>query len=146
MLAAVTSDPDGPVVATFDDDGTPLHSMSGLAAVRELESERRPRWIFDAAADTYPVLLAAGVRVRRCHDVALTERILLGRAGRFGEPCRAAAVLARAVGAPVPDDPALAEPVPANRQPDQPGLFDRERPARRASVTATGLVTAYLDQ
>ena len=47
----------------------------------------------------------AGVRVERCHDVSLTERILLGREGRFGVPNSAAAVHARATGGQVPQDP-----------------------------------------
>ena len=33
-----------------------------------------------------PALLRAGVRVDRCHDVELTEALLLGHAGRWGEP------------------------------------------------------------
>ena len=64
----------------------------------------------------YPALLAAGARVDRCHDVTLTERILQARDGIFGGACSAAAVSARASGAPVPRDrPALS---------GQPMLFD----------------------
>jgi len=149
VLAAVTLDAHGPTVTAFGDDGTALagrRPMTDPADLRALEAEHQPRWIFDTTTDDYPVLLAAGVRVRRCHDIALTERILLGRAARFGEPCRAAAVLARASGGVVPDDPEPHGPPGASREPEQPGLFERERPANGTSVTAADLVTAYLDQ
>ncbi|MBG0738163.1 bifunctional 3'-5' exonuclease/DNA polymerase [Paeniglutamicibacter antarcticus] len=54
-------------------------------AVRELERElegelgqgRRPRWVWYKAQGWYPDLLAAGVRVDRCHDVALCRNILV---------------------------------------------------------------------
>lgn len=149
MLAAVTSDRDGQLLARFADDGTPLTPATRVtdpADLRDLEDRDGPRWLFDATVETYPHLLAAGVRVRRSHDITLTERILLGRDGRFAEPCRAAAVLARAAGAPVPDDPAPRDPVPASRPPEQPGLFDTGSPEARAPVTPEDLVTAFLDQ
>lgn len=44
------------------------------------------RWVWSRAADHYPALLRAGVRIGRCHDVALAERLLLAREGRAGEP------------------------------------------------------------
>ena len=44
------------------------------------------RWVWSCAAEHYPALLRAGVRIGRCHDVALAERLLLGREGRGGEP------------------------------------------------------------
>jgi hypothetical protein len=44
------------------------------------------RWVWSSAADHYPALLRAGVRVGRCHDVALAERLLLGREGRAEGP------------------------------------------------------------
>lgn len=89
-------------------------AAEGLAA-----AERdAPRWLMDAGSRIYPGMLATGVRVQRCHDVTLTERILLGRVGRFGESTSAAAVHARIHGLAVPDDP---EPRAAG---SQPGLFD----------------------
>ena len=80
------------------------------------------RWLWDATASIYPALLTAGLRVERCHDITLSERILLGRDGSFGKPNSAAAIHARATGTTVPDDP-----VP---QPDagQPTLFDAGGP------------------
>ncbi len=80
------------------------------------------RWLWDATSLLYPQLLRAGVRVERCHDIGLTERILLGRAGHFGLPNSAAAINARATGAPVPDDP---EP---RVTPEHPTLFEPNGP------------------
>ncbi|WP_316043436.1 bifunctional 3'-5' exonuclease/DNA polymerase [Actinomadura sp. CNU-125] len=46
------------------------------------------------------------MRVARCHDLELVESLLLGHAGRYGEPRAVAAAWARLHGAPVPPDPA----------------------------------------
>jgi DNA polymerase-1 len=82
------------------------------AAIAAREERDRPRWIWAATGDGYPALLRAGVRVARCHDIELTEALLLGQAGRWGEPRGLAAAWARLTGAPVPPDPPprLAEP------------------------------------
>ncbi|WP_448062464.1 bifunctional 3'-5' exonuclease/DNA polymerase [Cellulomonas hominis] len=45
------------------------------AAVAALEAEH-PRWVWDDTARRYPALLAAGVRVQRCHDLRLCHTIL----------------------------------------------------------------------
>src|SRR5690348_14681036 len=82
----------GPIV--FHDDFS--------AAVAERERAGDVRWIWAAGADSYPALLRAGVRVRRCHDVALTEALLLARDGRPGEPASLAAAWARLRGAAAP--------------------------------------------
>ncbi|MET0415527.1 MAG: bifunctional 3'-5' exonuclease/DNA polymerase [Actinoplanes sp.] len=81
-------------------------------AVAERESADHPRWVWAATADLYPALLRAGVRVARCHDLELTEALLLGHAGRWGEPRALAAARARLHGLPVPADPPprIAEP------------------------------------
>jgi DNA polymerase I len=63
------------------------------------------RWVWPSTAETYPLWLQAGRRIERCHDVELTEALLLGYEGRFGEPRSVAAAQARLVGAPVPADP-----------------------------------------
>ncbi len=60
------------------------------------------RWIWPASGELYPALLRAGVRVQRCHDVALVETLLLGREGRLGEPASLAGAWARLRGAAVP--------------------------------------------
>ncbi|MDI6102479.1 bifunctional 3'-5' exonuclease/DNA polymerase [Actinoplanes sp. NEAU-A12] len=83
----------------------PRHVPDLAAAVAEREAADRPRWVWAATADIYPALLRAGVRVARCHDVELTEALLLGQAGRWGEPRGLAAAVARLRGLPVPPDP-----------------------------------------
>jgi DNA polymerase-1 len=49
------------------------------AAVRALEAEQRPRWIWADSTRVYPELLREGVRVERCHDVVLVDEILAAR-------------------------------------------------------------------
>ncbi|WP_312886824.1 bifunctional 3'-5' exonuclease/DNA polymerase [Actinocrinis puniceicyclus] len=98
--------------------GPPRRAADLAAAVAEHEcADPRPRWVWAATDSDYPRLLCAGVRVERCHDTALTEALLLGRAGRFGEPRSLEAAWARLHGLPVPEDPK-----PAARQ-EQGALF-----------------------
>jgi DNA polymerase-1 len=72
------------------------------AAVVEREQAGDVRWVWAACGDMYPALLRAGVRVQRCHDVALTEALLLAREGRQGEPASLAGAWARLRGAAAP--------------------------------------------
>ena len=72
------------------------------AAVAERERAGDVRWVWAACGDVYPALLRAGVRVQRCHDVALTEALLLAREGRQGEPASLAGAWARLHGAAAP--------------------------------------------
>ncbi|SFO89239.1 DNA polymerase-1 [Amycolatopsis arida] len=88
--------------------------------VAEWERAHRPRWVFASVERDYPVLLGAGVRVRRCHDLALAEGLLLAHEGRHGEPRGLAAAHARARGLPVPADVDPGHPDVV----DQPALFD----------------------
>ncbi|MFI7440099.1 bifunctional 3'-5' exonuclease/DNA polymerase [Nonomuraea indica] len=93
------------------------------AAVRELEAgpdtgaARRPRWVWADTREAYPPLLDAGVRVSRCHDLTLTEGLLLACEGRYGEPRSARAAHARLHGRPVPDE-----------QPSMPGTLFAPEP------------------
>jgi DNA polymerase-1 len=88
-------------------------------AVREHEQRGDVRWVWADTAEVYPGLLAAGIRVERCHDVALTERLLLSREGAAGQPSYLAAAAARLHGTPVPP-----ESRPAASGGPQPSLFD----------------------
>ncbi len=71
------------VIQLRHDDGTAASDVqtvthAGLqSAVREVEAAHRPRWVWDRAASWYPELLAATVRVEKCHDLALCQSILL---------------------------------------------------------------------
>ena len=80
--------------------------MADLAlAVAEREVVDHPRWVWPSTAEIYPGLLRAGVRVARCHDLELTEALLIGYAGWWGAPRSLAAARARLHGLPVPADP-----------------------------------------
>src|SRR5215470_5571311 len=72
-------------------------NLPAMVSARERAGD--VRWVWAAADDLYPALLRAGVRVERCHDVALTEALLLAREGRFGEPASLAGAWARLGGA-----------------------------------------------
>ena len=138
------------------DDGEPLGDplMIGDPVGLLAFAGRGARWLWDATSQVYPGLLRAGVRLDRCHDITLTERILRARAGVFGEPSSAAAVSARATGAPVPADrdPAttFAGRQSAFGQPAQPKLFDTFDPVRDVVAgvgdSLTLLRTALVDQ
>ena len=123
MRVAVVVDADGGgLLQAVADDGTPQGPPEPVrdlaAAVAERERAGRPRWVWAATAEVYPGLLRAGVRVERCHDLALAEGILLAADGRWGEPRSFPAAWARLRGLPVPDDTARG---PAA---GQPALFD----------------------
>ncbi|NUU16008.1 bifunctional 3'-5' exonuclease/DNA polymerase [Cellulomonas humilata] len=82
-LLLLLDDPAQPGVVelqSLTDDGLPEGSVSVAAddlasAVREREADR-PRWVWDDTSRRYPPLLAAGVRVERCHDLRLCHAIL----------------------------------------------------------------------
>jgi DNA polymerase-1 len=122
----VTGDPERTgVVALQDvaDDGQPLARIEVaardvVAAVVGREAER-PRWAWDDTARWYPPLLAAGVRVERCHDLRLCHAVLRGSAR-----CADSAL---ALAPPGPWD----GPRPGAPQPVEVSLFDdpRDEPA-----------------
>jgi DNA polymerase-1 len=58
--------------------------------------------VWPAASQIYPALLQGGVRVARCHDVALVEALLLASEGRGSEPASLAGAWARLRGDPAP--------------------------------------------
>ncbi|MEU8195734.1 bifunctional 3'-5' exonuclease/DNA polymerase [Microbispora amethystogenes] len=134
------------VVAAGAEGGGTIRPLGGTAdrvpdlaaAVRSLEAAERPRWVWADARRVYPALLAAGVRLSRCHDVALTEGLLLGADARYGEPRQARAAHARLHGLPVPEDPHEAA---EGHQPGgtQASLFEpapAEDPASEAAMVA----------
>lgn len=99
------------------------------------------RWLVASTARTYPALWRDGVRLDRVHDLELTEALLLGYAGRWGEPRSVAAALARLRGDPVPEDRPVraAEPVGGG----QGALFDLNP---TLDLPADDLMTVYRDQ
>jgi DNA polymerase family A len=63
--------------------------LAEAVARYERSADDSLRWVWSRTADHYPALLRAGLRIRRCHDVADAERLLLGREGRAEEPAAA---------------------------------------------------------
>ncbi len=118
----------------LDEHGNPAAAAETyadlVAAMRQIEAAERPRWIFADALADYPAILRAGLRVRRCHDLALTEALLQGYDGHAGSPRRVAAAYARLHGLPVPED----RPVPARTS--QPTLFALGRGVSTPGVDA----------
>ncbi|MFC3454454.1 bifunctional 3'-5' exonuclease/DNA polymerase [Amycolatopsis speibonae] len=114
--------------------GQPLRQGLKLAEfvseVRGLEAEHSPRWVFASVERAYPALIKAGVRVRRCHDLTLTEGLLLAHEGRPQESRSLRAALARANGQEAPAD----EP-PLWAEDDQPTLFETRGPRLPDGVT-----------
>lgn len=145
MLAAVvpSADPAGGWwVQPLADDGSPLAEPSiaeSGGALRRWEAEG-VRWLWDTAELVYPPILAAGLSPMRCHDITLTERILLGREGRHGAPASADAVYARRHALPVPADGPV-EPVQGH-----PTLFDTQAWHRPAVGRVAMVREAYVDQ
>jgi DNA polymerase I len=123
-VAVVVGADGGGLLQAVSDDGTPQgpprRARDLAAAVAERERAGRPRWVWAATAEVYPGLLRAGVRVDRCHDLGLTEAILLAADGRWGEPRSFPAAWARLRGLPVPDD------ATRGSRPGQPALFDHD--------------------
>ncbi|MFC3991091.1 bifunctional 3'-5' exonuclease/DNA polymerase, partial [Actinoplanes siamensis] len=142
MLVAVL--PDGRLQDLHADGrpaGAPHQAPDLPAAIAVREAAEQPRWVWPATAGIYPVLLRAGVRVARCHDLELTEALLLGHAGRWGEPRGLAAATARLRGLPVPPDRARPEAEPPGFS--QGALFEASAPL---PVALEDLIEVYADQ
>jgi len=91
--------------------GDPLPFPDPSAAVRALEPGEHPRWVWADTAAVYPAVLRDGLRVQRCHDLALAGALLSVRAG----------------------GPAVSPQPPAD---ERPGLFDAAPPLDPAAVVA----------
>jgi DNA polymerase I len=145
LTAAVPDQAGGAVVQRLNDAGEPagpVEEVPDLAAA----SGGADRWLWPSTAEHYPRLLRAGARVARCHDLELTEGLVLGYEGRWGEPRGLPAVWARLVGAPVPADPPPRAATPPGD--GQGALFDPEPapPAGAGFDRLTALVEGYAAQ
>lgn len=96
MRIAITATGAGRVTVG-DPDGAIRHEIRRDALpslVARLEAEHAPRWIWRDTREWAPALLAAGVRVARCHDLRLCGAILASStvvaAARDGVPGRPA--------------------------------------------------------
>lgn len=148
-VAVVTGSSSAAVVQELGEDGTghgPIVAEKDLpAAVARHERSGGVRWVWADTAGIYPALLWAGLRVVRCHDVTLTEGLLLGRDGRGGEPTALAAAWARLRGEPAPAGIGAAARAMPGRGPAQAALFEQPDPVfadPRAALTALVAVHA----
>ena len=146
LVAVVADEGGGGRLRPLHDDGRPAgpEESAGdlVAAVADRERRDHPRWVWSATVAIYPALHRAGVRVERCHDIELTETLLLGYAGRWGEPRSPAAALARLPGAPVPADPPARPAAPPGD--GQAALFETVPGPPGPGLDA--LVRIYADQ
>lgn len=138
---ALAEDGDGrwqatPLDPTAGGGGAPLTVTDPADAIRAAPATTR--WVWRSTQAVYPRLLAAGIRVDRCHDIEDAELLLLAHEGRLGEPRSAAAAWARLTNAPVPPDP----PQRAAEPGSQHSLFD----PRPAPVPLDALVAVHADQ
>ncbi len=111
MRVVVVDGRDGAgVVQPLDDvdapAGPPQPTADLADTIARREAHDHPRWVWADSADTYPLLIEAGVRVEQVHDLALTEAALTGYVGRWGAPRSLAAAWAREHGDAEPADPA----------------------------------------
>lgn len=124
-LLAVTADPQVVAVQLLNENGQTLEAVRLLPreqlieAVREIENDHHPRWVWDRAQHWYPTFLANDVRLERCHDLALCQNILL-----FSDYAATTNYLEQITVMPPETD------VDASDKPDQGSLF--ERPTRHA--------------
>jgi DNA polymerase family A len=148
VRVAVVAGPEGDCwLAELAEDGTshgPVVSRDVFRAAVTAYEREDVRWVWGETAAVYPELLRAGVRVGRCHDIALTEALLLGREGRPGEPASLAGAWARLRGTQAPTGGR--RPAAALR-PGQDALFDPADPVfpdPREAMDA--LIAVHADQ
>ncbi|MFD6204686.1 bifunctional 3'-5' exonuclease/DNA polymerase [Streptomyces rubiginosohelvolus] len=139
--AVAAADGGGALLAPLSRDGTPAGPVVAEPDLVEAVRSRPDvvRWVWRSTAAVYPRLLAAGVRVERCYDIECAELLLLGHAGRLGEPRSAAAALARLDNGPVPPDPPARSAEPGA----QSSLFEA---SSGTDVPFEGLLRVYADQ
>ncbi len=141
-LAARVGPEPGWLVQTLSDAGVPIADPVVVRSADQLKQweRQRPRWIWDSTEPIYQPLLALGFSPLRCHDITLTERILLSREGRYGAPAAAVAVYARLHRLPVPADPVA---IDAGAH---PALFEAADEHAPVVDPLTAVREAYVDQ
>lgn len=140
MLVVVQPERDGAGRVRVGDAA--IEHVGDLAAwMGRMEATQAPRWVLPVTEELYPALLRDGVRLGRCHDLALTEGILLALEERPDRPRNLGAAWARLHGLPEPDDP------PPPSRPEQPALFEADRGTAPSGVDPLdAAVAVYTDQ
>jgi DNA polymerase I len=92
MLVAVSSSiREGQThLQALDEDGRVIGSPVAVedlpGAISEWEAADAPRWVWPSTSAIYPDLLRRGIRVRRCHDLELTDGLLAAHDGHWAPP------------------------------------------------------------
>lgn len=124
-VTAVSADGSETATTRVDEDAL-------AATVAGYETDHAPRWVWFDTAHVYASLLAAGVRVGRCHDLRLVHQILR-HAASVGAATAASGAAARALrDAEAWDVPPEALPAPVAETPESPTLFDVAVPVAKA--------------
>ena len=125
----------------------PPGELAAFVAAREDAARRGgavpPRWTWERTAAVYPELLAAGVRVDRCHDLRLCQAILATAATAHGSGADGPLPY-RPVLEPLRADEAPGLLPPPRPAPDQTSLFDLPRAAGPAVAELAGELRAQL--
>ena len=108
-------DPSG-VLQDVGPDGNPSGRAQPVpdlgAAITVREAAEQPRWVWPSTPAAYRPVLAAGGRVRACHDLTIVERLLHAAGGGWGAPVALPAAWARLHGELPPADPVVPEAAP----------------------------------
>jgi DNA polymerase family A len=143
MIVAMAARGAGALVQPLRSDGTPdgeQRSVTDLAA--EVRDRPEARWVWANTEAVYPALLDAAVRVPRCHDLEMTEALLVGAEGDWGAPRSVVAAYGRLTGGPVPPDPPVRQ---AHAPGDAQGALFGE-PTGVIDPTLDQVVAVYADQ
>jgi hypothetical protein len=154
-VAVVPGPGESGLLRELAEDGSPaghpeqVHDLA--AAVNALEQKAEPRWVWPSAALVYQRLLLAGVRVARCHDVALADALISGRDAALGAGAGAGG------DARTTSDPLLAEArallkaaeasaaLISGQRPDQPALFDAVEAGAAEHVDPRSMLDAVVE-
>src|SRR5688572_1122322 len=139
-MRALLPDPGGGLLLRdLDEAGVPCGPTRAVTGPPPADDGAR--WLWAGTAEAYAAFLRSGRRVERCHDLELTEALLLGAEGRWGQPRSVAAALARRAGTPVPPDPPPRSAAPPGDV--QEALFEAS-PAPQAG-SLDDLIAVYAD-
>jgi len=132
--------------------GPPVQVDDLAAAVRDYEQHKEPRWVWPSAGHVYQRLLQAGVRVARCHDVALADALITGRDAALGSAGSGHGDAGAEAGdAPLAGARALLKAAAGsgeqswNHRLDQPALFDPVEAGAAGLVDPRSLLDALVE-
>ncbi len=125
----------------------PAGGLPGVVAQHEAAARQAgttpPRWTWERTAAVYPGLLAAGVRVERCHDLRLVQAVLATAATAHGSGAGGPLPYLPVLG-PLPADEAPGLLPPPRPGPEQAGLFDLPRAAGPGTAVLAAELRAQL--